>query len=165
MRPSRLLVALLATAACRGAEPVPSPSDDAGAPSGSPNVSESPAAPIAVRVLLEPSLVPADGALRITVVARNTSNAARTLRFSSGCTTDWELLDTSGAVVAESGQMCTQALREETLGPGESLTGTHLLVRGMRGTAPSMPGTYRVRGVLLTMDAPMRSAPVAVTFR
>lgn len=161
MRPSRLLVLLLAVAACRGAEPVPSPPDDA-APSGSPTVRESPAAPIAVRVLLEPSLVPADGALRITVTATNTTSAARTLEFSSGCTTDYELLAASGAVVAESGQMCTQALTQETLGAGESLTGRHVLQRGM---PPIAPGVYRVRGVLLTMGEPVRSEPVAVTFR
>ena len=162
MRSASLVLTLVVVAACRGGEPVPSPSGDAGVPSGSPNVSESPAAPIAVRVLLEPSLVPAGGTVRITVTATNTSGAARTLQFSSGCTTDYELLDTSGRVVAGGDQMCAQALTQETLGPGESLTGTHVLARGM---PPIAPGVYRVRGVLLTMDAPVRSEPVAVTFR
>ena len=116
-------------------------------------------------VAVDPSLVDADGRLRITVTATNTTSAARTLRFSSGCTTDYELLDASDAVVGESGQMCAQALTQETLGAGESLTRTHVLVRGMRGMPPTAAGVYRVRGVLLTMGEPVRSEPVAVTFR
>ena len=128
-------------------------------------MSESPAGPIAVRVAVDPSVVPADGSMRITVTATNATSAARTLQFSSGCTTDYELLDPGGAVVAESGQMCTQALTQETLAPGQALTGTHVLARGVRGMPPTSPGTYRVRGVLLTMDGPVRSEPVAVTFR
>ena len=168
MRPSPLVlaVAALATvAACGGGEPVSSSPANEGAPPGSPNVSESPAAPIVVRAAVDPSVVAADGRLRITVTATNTTSAARTLRFSSGCTTDYELLDASGAVVGESGQMCTQALTQETLGAGETLTGTHVLVRGMRGMPPTAPGVYGVRGVLLTMDGAVRSEPVAVTFR
>ncbi len=165
MRPSSLVLVLVVAAACGAPEPVSSSPSNEGAPSGSPNVSESPAGPITVRVAVEPSLVPADGQMRITVTATNTTSAERTLEFSSGCTTDYELLAPSGAVVAESGQMCTQALKQETLGPGQALTGTHVLARGVRGMPPTSPGTYRVRGVLLTMDGPVRSEPVAVTFR
>ena len=165
MRPSSLVLALVAAAACRGGEPVSSSPSNEGAPPGSPNVSESPAAPIVVRVALDPSVVAADGRLRITVTATNTTSAARTLHFSSGCTTDYEVLDTSGAVVATSMQMCAQALTQETLAPGASLTGTHVLARGMLGMAPSAAGVYRVRGVLLTTGEPVRSEPVAVTFR
>jgi len=165
MRASSLVLALVAAAACRGGEAVSSTPANEGAPPGSPNVTESPAAPIVVRVALEPSVVAADGRLRITVTATNTTSAERTLRFTSGCTTDWELLDASGAVVTTSMQMCAQAMTQETLAPGASLTGTHVLVRGMLGTAPVPAGVHRVRGVLLTADEPVRSEPVAVTFR
>ena len=161
-RPFPILLAL--AAACRGAEPGSSalPNDDA--PPGAPRVTE-PAAPIAVRVAVDPSLVAANGSVRITVTATNTTGAARTLQFSSGCTTDFELLDASCAVAWRSAQMCTQALTEETLGAGESLTGRHVLERDAPGTMSIAPGVYRVRGVLLTMGDPVRSEPVAVTFR
>ena len=168
MRTSSVLLALLAVAACRSAEPVSTNTSNASTttpPSGSPTVSEPSAGPVTVRVAVDPATVAPDGRLTITVTATNATNAPRTLEFSSGCTTDYELLDATGAVVTESGQMCTQALTQQTLAPGASLEGTHVLVRGMRGM-PALPaGAYQVRGVLLTMGDPVRSAPVPVTLR
>jgi hypothetical protein len=104
-----------------------------------------------VAVSVDSTSLSPGGRLRITVKVTNSSDAPLRLEFSTGCQTDFELLDAQGAVVGESGQMCTEALTRRVLAPRESFTDTHIWVRGLRGSPQPPPGSTSVgiRGVLL----------------
>jgi hypothetical protein len=101
--------------------------------------------------------------LQITVDVTNNSSSSRDLRFSSGCQTDFEFLDAQGKVVRASQQMCTQSLTQRTLAAGESFRGVHVWTRGPMDPPQLAPGSYQLRGVLLTVGEAVRSAPVAVS--
>lgn len=119
------------------------------------------ASPLDVTVTAEPSSVPAGGRLRITVIARNTSSAAIALEFTSGCQTDYELLDAAGTLVGASGEMCTQATTRRTLAAGESFNDVHVWIRGLAGM-PQVPGSeLQVRGMLLATGNEIRSGRTA----
>ena len=162
MRSRTLVVVLLLVGACRPAEPARSPvavGADATAPPPAGAVEG-----LTVTVTTDRPSVPAGQRLRITITVRNTGGERRTLDFTSGCTTDYEFLDAEAdRVVASSLQMCTQALGQRTLAAGESFTDTHVWVRGLLGMPELPAGRYRVRGVLLATNAPLRSPPVPVT--
>lgn len=101
--------------------------------------------------------------LQITVKVVNDSSSSRTLRFSSGCQTDFEFLDAGGKVVRSSQQLCLQALTQRTLAPGDSFSDVHAWTRGPLDPPQLTPGSYQVRGVLLATQDTARSAPVSVS--
>jgi hypothetical protein len=149
------VIALVAVAGCNGGA---HPEATARQPS---TTVTSTASPLEVTVSAEPARVPAGGRLRIVVTVRNRSTAPITLEFTSGCQTDYEFVDASGATVASSGQMCTQAMGSRTLAAGESFSDTHVWIRGLAGM-PQVPGTeLRVRGVLLASGGELRSEKTA----
>ena len=107
------------------------------------------------------SVAPA-GRLRIQVTVTNRGSAPIDLKFTSGCQTDYELLDAEGKVIGSSMQMCTQSLGNRTLAPGASFTDTHVWIRGMAGMPqPPAGSSMRVRGILLADGAETRSEETA----
>jgi hypothetical protein len=154
--------ALVVAASCvGGSQPAPLDSRSSGA-----DVTETSSA-LTVEVSTDQATLGAAGRLTIKVTTTNTGRTSATLHFSSGCQTDYQLLDPSGAVVGESLQMCTQALTQRTLAPGASFTDTHVWIRGMAGQ-PKLPAgsVVQVRGILLTQGAEQRSRnTVAVTLQ
>ncbi|WP_447975475.1 BsuPI-related putative proteinase inhibitor [Nitrospira sp. Kam-Ns4a] len=99
-------------------------------------------------------------ALQFRLLLVNPTTERVTLRFNTGQRFDVTVEDQNGAVVwrwAE-GKMFTQALGQETLGPGESLSYTAVF----RGAL--LPGTYRVRGDIVCADGPL-SATATVTVK
>jgi hypothetical protein len=122
---------------------------------------------LTVEVSTDQTTVDPAGRLTVKVTATNTGKTPASLSFSSGCQTDYELLDASGVVIAQSFQMCTQSLTRRTLAPGASFTDTHVWIRNMAGQ-PKLPAgsVVRIRGVLLTQGAGQRSRnTVAVTLQ
>ena len=115
------------------------------------------ASALVVEVAADPSSVPLRGRLRITVTVTNKSRAPVSLEFSSGCQTDYELLDASGALLGASGEMCTQATGRRTLAPGESFSDSHTWIRGLPGMPQASGTRMLVRGVLLAVGKEIRS--------
>lgn len=111
------------------------------------------------------STVGSGQSLTITITVTNKMSASRTLQFASGCQTDFEFLDSRGDVAAKSQQMCTQALTQRTLAAGGSFVDTHVWSRAPLEPNQLVPGTYRLRGVLLATRDTVRSAPVDVVVR
>ena len=101
--------------------------------------------------------------LHITVEVTNNSTSSRELRFATGCQTDFEFVNDNGKVVRTSQQGCFQALTQRTLAAGESFSGQHVWTRGPMDPPQLAAGNYRLRGVLLTMGNPARSAAVSVS--
>jgi len=101
--------------------------------------------------------------LHITVEVANNSTSSRELRFATGCQTDFEFVDANGNVVRTSQQGCFQSLTQRTLAAGESFSRQHTWTRGAADPPQLVRGTYQLRGVLLTMGNPVRSAPVTVS--
>jgi len=120
---------------------------------------------LTVTVSADHDMVPARGTLRITVTVRNAGKTARTLGFTSGCATDYELVDAGGQVAASSDQMCAQAITSRTLAAGGSFSDVHVHVRGLAGVPVLAAGTYTLRAVLLLATGPVRSAGTPVTFQ
>ena len=118
---------------------------------------------LTVTAVTDRSSVAAGQTLRITVTVTNRSVASRTLRFSSGCQTDYEFLDARGEVAATSRQMCLQALTQRTLEPGESFSDAHTWSRGSIDSPQLAPGDYQLRAVLLAIQDTVRSATVPIT--
>lgn len=118
---------------------------------------------LAVTATTDRSSVRPGEQLQITVDVTNNASSSRDLRFASGCQTDFEFLDAQGKVVRSSQQMCTQSLTQRTLVAGESFRGIHTWTRGPMDPPQLVPGSYQVRGVLLTVGEAVRSAPVAVS--
>jgi hypothetical protein len=120
------------------------------------------ASALRVEVSTDQATVGPTGRLTVKVTTTNTGKAPANLSFSSGCQTDYELLDSSGAVIGESLQMCTQSLTQRTLAPGASFTDAHVWIRNMAGQ-PKLPAgsVVRFRGVLLTQGTGQRSSNMA----
>jgi hypothetical protein len=95
----------------------------------------------------------------------NTSSAARTLQFATSCQTGYEFVDSGGRVAAVSQPVCLQALTQRTLAPGASFVDTHTWMRSPLELPQVPPGSYQLRGVLLTMRDTVRSAGVAIEVR
>lgn len=83
----------------------------------------------------------------------NTTDAPVALTFPSGQSYDFVVYDASGAEVwrwsAE--QMFTQALREEVVAPGETLTYSEVWV-----PEPGTSGSFEVMGVLVANERDVR---------
>ena len=101
--------------------------------------------------------------LHIAVEVTNNSTSSRELRFATGCQTDFEFVDDKGNVVRTSQQGCFQSLTQRTLAAGESFSGQHIWTRGPTDPPQLAAGNYQLRGVLLTMGNPARSAPIPVS--
>lgn len=159
--PMRLALAAALVLACNPSAPV-SATPEPPAGSGTPPATTVPATSEALEVTIAPAAtqVAAGAPLALTVTVRNRGQATATIPLTSGCATDFEVLDGSDAVVAESGQMCTQVMGQRTLAPGESFVDRFSWAPGTPGMAAVPPGRYRLRGVLLRQGAPLRSAPV-----
>ncbi|HEU4631514.1 MAG TPA: BsuPI-related putative proteinase inhibitor [Gemmatimonadaceae bacterium] len=130
--------------------------------SGSPTVDVSQPADVAVRVDASPAAVAPSGSLHIVVTVTNTDDERHVIEASSGCFTDFELLDARGDVVTRSLQLCPAMMASRTLDPGESFSETHVWKRGLRGMPELPAGTYRVRGILLARTSPVASEAVDV---
>ncbi len=99
-------------------------------------------------------------ALRFRLRVVNPTAAAVTLRFNTGQRFDVTVEDRNGAVIwrwAE-GKLFTQALGQETVGPGESLSYTAIF-KGQLA-----PATYRARGDIVCAEGPL-SATTTVTVK
>ena len=118
---------------------------------------------LTVAVVADRSSVSAGQDLQITVTAMNNASSAQTLQFSSGCLTDFEFLDSSGRVVGASQQMCTQVVTRKTVTSGGSLSEAHTWTRGPVGFPQLAPGSYQLRGVLLTTPTAVRSPSIPIT--
>lgn len=149
-------VAIAFAAGCSSGSP--SPSTPTQQPEGT--VTTSPRA-LTVAVSTDKSSVPAGGRLSIQVKVTNTGSAPVDLQFTSGCQTDYELLDAAGKEIGSSMQMCTQSLTSRALAPGASFTDSHVWIRGMLGMPQPPAGSMRVRGVLLATGARLKSDPSA----
>jgi len=117
---------------------------------------------LVVTVSADRSSVSAGQNLQITVTATNNSSSSRALQFSSACLTDFEFLNSSGQVVGRSQQICLQVLTQKTLMPGESLSSSHIWTRGPTGFPQLSPGTYQLRGVLLTSQTTIQSPSIPI---
>ena len=115
-----------------------------------------------VTVSADHSSVSAGQDLQITVTATNNASSPRALQFSSACLTDFEFLNSSGQVVGRSQQLCLQVLTQKTLMPGESLSSSHTWTRGPTGFPQLTPGTYQLRGVLLTSPSAIQSTSIPI---
>jgi hypothetical protein len=120
-------------------------------------------AELAVVVVADRSTVAAGQDLQITVTVVNNASSARTLEFSSGCLTDFELLDSGGQLVGTSRQVCLQVLTQKTLQASGSFSTSHTLTRGPLGFPQLAPGSYQLRGVLLTSPTAIRSPSIPIT--
>lgn len=109
---------------------------------------------VRVEVAVDSASIAAKGRLAVTVKVTNAGTVPLALSFSSGCRTDYELLDANGAVIGRSGMMCTEATSEQSLAPGASFTDTHIWVRGLRGMPQPAAGStnMRLRAVLLATN-------------
>jgi hypothetical protein len=117
---------------------------------------------VVVRVAAsQPTVGPAE-AVRITVTVTNTDDERHVIEASSGCFTDFELLDASGNVVTTSLQVCPAMMARRELGPGESFSETHVWRRGLRGMPTVPAGTYQLRGMLLARTSTVTSNAVDV---
>jgi len=101
--------------------------------------------------------------LHITVEVTNNSTSSRELRFATGCQTDFEFVGGTGKVVRTSQEGCFQALTQRMLAAGESFSARHTWTRGPTDPPQLAAGNYLLRGVLLTMGNPARSAAVSVS--
>lgn len=117
---------------------------------------------LVVTIAPESATVRARQPLRMTVSVRNAGATVQTIQVSSGCYFDYEVLSASGEVLGNSGQMCTQVMGQRDLKPGASFEGVLVWVPGLAGNVSPASGQYSVRGVLLRIGAPVRSAPVTV---
>lgn len=117
---------------------------------------------LAVAVAIEPSRVEIGGTARITVTVSNQSSAEKTLQFTSSCLTKFEVLDGEGRVIGSGIQMCLQSLTTRVLPAGGSFTDVHEWGRRRVDMPRLAPGTYGVRGVLLSKGDTVRSAPATV---
>ena len=118
---------------------------------------------LAVTATTDRSTVRPGEQLRITVEVTNNSASRRELRFATGCPTDFEFVDGKGNVVRMSQQGCFQALTQRTLAAGETFSDQHVWTRGPMDPPQLAAGDYQLRGVLLTMGNPVRSAAVSVS--
>lgn len=120
-------------------------------------------AALRVAVTLEPSTVRAGESMLVTVTVSNAGTEARTLESTSGCFTDYEVLDAGGTVIATSGQSCTAQMARRELAPGASFSEQQRWVRDLAGM-PRLPvGALQVRGLLLAGPDTLRSSPVSLT--
>lgn len=145
-------LALVIASGCGGSQPGP-----VDAPSSGAEVTETPSA-LTIDVSADQTTVGPAGRLTVKVTVTNAGKTPANLSFSTGCQTDYELLDPSGAVIAQSFQMCTESLTQRTLAPGASFTDSHVWIRTMAGQ-PKLPAgsVVRFRGILLTRGAEQRS--------
>lgn len=104
---------------------------------------------LAVSITSSAATVRPGDSLRIIVTVENTGRERRTVEATSGCFTDYELLDPSGQLVARSGQMCTAVMSRRELAPGEELSESFVWIPGGRGMPAVAPGSYHLRGLLL----------------
>lgn len=95
----------------------------------------------------------ANDSVEFVLQVTNTTDAPVALTFPSGQTYDFVVYDGSGREVwwwsAE--QMFTQAVREETVAPGETRTYSEVWV-----PAPGTTGTFEVEGVLTVSNREVR---------
>ena len=117
---------------------------------------------VVVRVAASQPTVGPTETVRITVTVTNTDDARRVIEASSGCFTDFELLDGSGNVVTRSLQVCPAVMARRELAPGESFSETHVWRRGMRGMPVVPAGSYQLRGMLLARTNTVTSNAVDV---
>lgn len=146
-------LALVVASACNGgSQATPTVQRDAGG-----DMSTAPSA-LTIDVATDQPTVGPTGRLQIRVTITNTSRTTASLAFTTGCQTDYEILDASGAVIGSSLQMCTEALTQRNLAAGASFTDTHVWIRSMAGQPKLPAGTViRLRGILLTQGAAARS--------
>ena len=103
-------------------------------------------------LLLSVQAAPSADRVRFTLQVTNTAEAPVRLSFASGQSFDF-IVSRGGVEVWRwsSENMFTQALRSETLGPGETVTHDAVWIPGSR-----LPGEYSVVGVLTSSDHPAR---------
>lgn len=118
---------------------------------------------VTVSATVDRNSVGAGEELKIGVTVANATGQPRTLQFSSGCQTGFEFTDEAGRVVGVQQRMCTAALGERTLTPGQNFSETHSWIRGSIDGPALAAGTYLVRGVLLAIGDTIRSTGVRVT--
>ncbi|TVP45522.1 MAG: hypothetical protein EA350_08910 [Gemmatimonadales bacterium] len=98
--------------------------------------------------------------IQVVIRVVNRLDEPRTLVFPDGQRVDAVLLDDDGEVVSRwsDGQMFTQALGEERFEPGDEGRQWELVL-----TAPETPGSYRIRGLLTSMEGNLETTlPVEV---
>ena len=91
----------------------------------------------------------ANDSIEFVLQVTNTTDEPVPVSFSSGQTYDFVVYDASGAEVWRwsDERMFTQALREESVAPGETLTYSAIWV-----PAPGLSGPFEVLGVLTARD-------------
>lgn len=91
----------------------------------------------------------ANDSIEFVLQVTNTTSSPVPLTFSSGQTHDFVVYDASGAEVWRwsEDRMFTQAVREESVPPGETLTYSAVWV-----PEPGMSGPFEVLGVLTARD-------------
>lgn len=91
----------------------------------------------------------ANDSIEFVLQVTNTTDEPVPVSFSSGQTYDFAVYDASGAEIWRwsADRMFTQALRDESVAPGETLTYSAIWV-----PAPGLSGTFEVLGVLTARD-------------
>lgn len=118
--------------------------------------------PFAVSIMPSAAAVRSGDSLHITVTVQNAGRERRTVEATSGCFTDYELLDMAGQVVTRSGQVCAAVMSRRELAPGEAMSESFVWVPGGRGMPAVPPGSYRLRGLLLQRGDTLISPLVAL---
>ena len=103
--------------------------------------------------------------LHFTVVVTNTGDAGGALSFSSGCGTNFLVLDRSGVIwddLAMSHRLCTADAPTRELAPGESRTWEGTWDQ-RTPTGPTAAGDYRIQvSVLSVPHLPVSEAPFSI---
>lgn len=92
--------------------------------------------------------VTADANVTITMV--NSTNEVQSFRFSSGCQTKIEIIDSMGKVVRnnEISRLCTMALTTVALSPGQTKTWTESVPLAA-DSGEQLRGTYKIKGSVI----------------
>ena len=120
------------------------------------------AADLVVAVEISAAEVRPGDRLRIVVHVRNRAGHPRAVATTTGCLTDYEIVDSTGTVVAESGQMCTEALASHVIPARGTIDDAHNWIIGLRGMPSVPPGAYGLRGVLLARSGRVQSPTVPI---
>ena len=123
-----------------------------------------PGSPVAVTVATDKAIYRPGEPVRFTLTVTNTGAAPVTVTRSSGQRYDFIVRSADGAEVWRwsRGRFFTQALEEETIGPGRSLTFAETWDQRDNDGRQVPPGAYQVVAVYTTVP-PLESAGVSFT--
>ncbi len=111
------------------------------------------AGPLRVTLAIDRQVYQRDMPVHLTITAFNTANSPITLTFPSGQSYDFTVRRDGNEIWRWSHErFFTQAIREQTIDPGDSLTYTEIWEQVNNDGERVSPGKYEAAGTLTVMD-------------